>query len=141
MENIVFFRHPNTHTQTHTQYCRLICCCKSTTEQSQCMITITPTQEFRQKVLFTTYAGMRSNFEVVPPYSDKPFSPSFRIRWKIMKTKYTVVLTGSLTQRYTTMFSCRAAGSLKFKCFFSRHRSQLVHKSPQMYDSGSSSAG
>ncbi len=34
-----------------------------------------------------------------------------------MKTKYTVVLTGSLTQRYTTMFSCSAAGSLKFKCF------------------------
>ncbi len=34
-----------------------------------------------------------------------------------MKTNYTVVLTGSLTQQYTTMFSCSAAGSLKCKCF------------------------
>ncbi len=34
-----------------------------------------------------------------------------------MKTKYTVVLTGSLTQRYTTMFSCSAAGLQKFKLF------------------------
>ena len=75
-----------------------------------------------------TDAGMAANCKVLPPYSDNPFSPGFRIRGKRMKTTYSRLGTKVHNNAQLSCYLC-----VGIWICFSRTMPPFLQKSCQLY--------